>query len=140
MALHPVTVNIPEAVFRQIKEAAKKTRRSVDEVMVEAISAAATGLALPVSQLRSDLAQMAFLNDAALWQAARSSLTPSQHQELEWLHHKQQNEPLTEAEKAKMENLETLYRDTVLVRAQAVTLLKQRNYDVSEPVQFAPFS
>ena len=138
MALHPVTVNIPEAVFRRIKEAAKKTRRSVDEVMVEAISAAATGLALPLAQLRSDLAQMAFLNDAVLWQAARSSLTSSQHQELEWLHHKQQNEPLTETEKVKLENLETLYRDTILVRAQAVALLKQRNYDVSEPAQFTP--
>lgn len=140
MAVHPVTVNVPEAVFRRIKDAAKKTQRSVDEVMVEAISAAATSLTLPVSQLRSDLAQMAFLNDAALWQATRSSLTPTQHQELEWLHHKQQNEPLTELERVTMANLETLYRDTVLVRAQAIALLKQRNYDVSEPGQFVPLS
>ena len=48
MAVHPVTVNVPEAVFRRIKDAAKKTQRSVDEVMVEAISAAATSLTLPV--------------------------------------------------------------------------------------------
>jgi len=40
------------------------------------------------------LAQMAYLNDAALWQAARSSMTVEQRERLQFLHDKQQREAL----------------------------------------------
>ncbi len=131
MQVHPVTLQVPEAIFKQFKKVAEQTQRSVDQLMIEAISAAAPGMPLPVSHLRSDLAQMALLNDAALWQAARATLAPTQQQRLERLHHQQRNGNLTEEQRQEMELLETLYQDTILVRAQAAALLKQRQYDVS---------
>ena len=76
---------------------------------------------------------MAYLNDAALWQAGRATMTAEQRERLEALHDKQQREGLTPDEQAEERALLALYRETLLVRAQAAVLLKQRGYDVSEP-------
>ncbi len=72
-----------------------------------------------------------YIDDAALWQAARASMTEDQRIRLEALHEKQQREGLTLAEQDEEQALLKLYRETLLVRAQAAVLLKQRNYDVS---------
>lgn len=61
-----------------------------------------------------------------------------QQQRLESLHDKQQRIGLTPEEQNEEQELVKLYRDTQLVRAQAVVLLKQRGYDVSDPSLFAP--
>lgn len=87
---------------------------------------------------RPTTVQMAYLNDAVLWQAARSTLPPALRQRLELLHTRQQRAGLSFDEQAEAERLEQLYRDTLLVRAQAAVLLQQRGYDVSDPSQFSP--
>lgn len=138
MAVHPVTINLSETVYRQIKRAADVVRRPVDEVVAEAVVAAAPVMDAPASSLRLELAQMAYLNDAALWNAARSTLSTEQRQQLEALHDKQQRTGLTPGEQAQEEALRRLYRETLLVRAQAVALLQQRGYDVSDPTAFHP--
>lgn len=89
-------------------------------------------------QLRTGLAQMAYLNDATLWQAARATMSTEQRERLETLHHRQQQQGLTDAEKVEEQALLTLYRETVLIRAQAAVLLKGRGYDISDPQQFTP--
>ena len=65
-------------------------------------------------------------------------MTAEQRERLEALHDKQQREGLTAEEQAEEQALLALYRETLLVRAQATVLLKQRGYDVSDPQQFAP--
>ena len=83
--------------------------------------------------------QLAYLNDAALWQAARSTMVPEQRERMEALHDTHQRTgSLTPEEQAEEQALLQLYRETVLVRAQAAVLLKQRGYDVRNPEQFAP--
>ena len=81
---------------------------------------------------------MAYLNDAALWQAARATMSAEQRDRLEALHHQQQRQGLTAEEQAEEQALLALYRETLLVRAQAAVLLKQRGYDVSDTRQFTP--
>ena len=44
----------------------------------------------------------------------------------------QQRRPLTAEKQAEERALLQLYRETILVRAQAAVLLKQRGYDVSD--------
>lgn len=139
MSLHPVTVHLPENIYKRIRRAAEITRRSLDEVMVEAVSAVALDLETPPA-IRSNLAQMAYLNDAALWQAARATMPADQRARMENLHIKQKKRKLTKAEQAEEQALLKLYRETVLVRAQAAVLLKQRGYDVSDLTQFQPLS
>jgi len=84
--------------------------------------------------------QMTYLNDAALWQAARATMTAEQRERLESLHDKQQCEELTSEEQAEERTLLRLYRETILVRSQAAVLLKQRGYKVSDLNQFAPLA
>lgn len=134
----PITVHVPQGVYERIRRAAEKRHRSIDEMVIEAISAAAPALDAPQDDMRGALAQMTYLNDAALWQAGRATMPPSMRTRLETLHHKQSDEGLTDLEQTEVERLEQLYRDTLLVRAQAAVLLKQRHYDVVDPAQFAP--
>lgn len=138
MADQAVTLTLPEPVFEQIRRAAEKTHRPLNEVLVEAVVAAAPVMDAPPGPLRSALAQMAYMNDAALWQAARSTVTPAQRTRLADLHDKQQRQGLTKTEQTEEQTLLALYRETLLVRAQAAVLLKQRGYDISDPDVFAP--
>jgi hypothetical protein len=82
---------------------------------------------------------MAYLNDASLWQAARATMLPEQREQLANLHDIQKRRPLTTEEQAEETALLQLYRETILVRAQAAVLLKLRGYDVSNPALFSPF-
>lgn len=138
MAVQPVTLNLPKIVYEQIQRAAKKAQRPVEQVLVEAVTAVAPVVDTASEKLRTALAQMAYLNDAALWQASRATMSVEQRNRLEALHHQQQRQGLTAGERAEEQALLALYRETLLIRAQAAVLLKQRGYDVSDPQQFAP--
>lgn len=138
MAMQAVTLNLPEAIYEQIKRAAEKTQRPVDEILVEAVAAVAPVIEIASEKLRSALAHMAYLNDAALWQAARSTMPREQRERLEALHLRQQQQgSLSDEEQVEEQALVALYRETLMVRAQAAVILKQRDYDVSDLQQFA---
>lgn len=136
MSAHEITLSVPDEIYEQIRVAAERARRSVEDVLREAITAAIPGAAGP----RSALAQMAYLNDAALWQAARSTMTLEQRDRLESLHAQKREGELTPAERDEERALLDLYQETLLVRAQAALLLKQRGYDISNPAVFQPLS
>ena len=138
MTVYPITLNVPLAVYEQIQRAAQKAQRPTDELFVEAIVAAAPALANASTNLKAPLAQMTYLNDAALWQAARSTLASEQRERMATLHEAQQRRLLSIEEQAEEQVLLKLYREVVLVRAQAAVLLKQRGYDVSDTTQFEP--
>jgi predicted ArsR family transcriptional regulator len=140
MTVQAITLNLPQAVYKQIRQAAEKVGRPVNEVLLEAVAAVAPVIGTGPENLRTALAQMAYLNDAALWQAGRATMTAEQQERLEALHDQQQREGLTPDEQAEEQALLSLYRETLLVRAQAAVLLKQRGYDVSDPLQFTSLS
>ncbi len=139
MTFQAVTLNLPETVYQQVHRAAERVGRSLNEVLVEIVVAAAPATVDGMATTRAALAQMAYLSDAALWQAARATMTPEQRDRLATLHDKQQREGLTAEEQSEEQALLALYRETILVRAQAAVLLKRRGYDVSDSTQFAPF-
>jgi hypothetical protein len=136
MAVQEVTILLPSEIFEQIKRAAANASRSVNDVLVEAVIAAAPTAGPAPSTTRVALAQMAYLNDAALWHAARTTMTPDQRDRLEQLHIQQQRDRLSHAEHEEEQALLDLYRGTVLVRARAAALLKLRGYDVTDLDQF----
>lgn len=138
MAVQTVKLTLPVDTYEYIKHAAQKLQRPVDDVLSEAVVAAAPAMGADLQSLRVALAQMAYYNDAVLWQLAKATMSPDQSARLEELHHKQQREGLTQDERAEESALSNLYRETILVRAQAAVLLKQRGYDVSDPTQFEP--
>ncbi len=138
MTVQSITLNLPETVYKQIERAAEKAQRPFNEVLIEAIVAVAPIIDTAPEKIQSALAQMAYLNDAALWQVARTTMPPEQSERLETLHVKQQQNTLTDEEQAEEQSLLALYRETILIRAQAAVLLKQRGYNISNPQQVAP--
>lgn len=86
MAMHTITLNLPETVYEQIQQAAEKAQRPVNDVLVEAVTAVAPVMSTASSHLRVALAHMAYCNDAALWQAARTTMSPEQRTRLATLH------------------------------------------------------
>ena len=95
MAVQDVTIRLPDEVYQRIQRAAASAGRPVDDVLTEAVIAVAPAAAGDAEQLRSALAHMAYLNDAALWQAARATMTAGQRERLEELHDQLQREGLT---------------------------------------------
>jgi hypothetical protein len=86
--------------------------------------------ALP-ADLEHALAQLASLDDAALWQAARSRMPMDAADRLQGLNLKRQREGLDEAEQRESDQLVDQYERAMVLRAQAAVLLKQRGHDVS---------
>lgn len=138
MSVYSVTVNLSEPSYRRVQRAAKRTQRSVEQLLGDAVVALLPETGDLSLDLTTALAQMAFLNDAVLWQMARTTLSTEQQRRLEVLHDKQQRTQLSPIEREEERALVRLYRETQFVRAQAIVLLQQRGYDVSDPEQFVP--
>lgn len=132
MSLHPVTVNIPAKLYTRIKRRAAQAHRSVEDEMLEAIATA-----MPLDEKLSDeleeaISHLKLLDDQALWRAARNRLPSKVSNQLENLHLKRQREGLTESEEQTLAHLIRQYERTMLVRAEAAGLLKQRGHDISQ--------
>jgi len=138
MTVVPVTVNLSELSYRRVQRAAERTQRSVEQLLGDAVTALIPEINDAPPNLKTALAQMAFLTDAALWQMARTTLSAEQQRRLADLHDQQQRTQLSPVEREEEQALVRLYRETQFVRAQAIVLLQQRGYDVSDPEQFAP--
>jgi plasmid stability protein len=134
MTLQTVTLRVPDVLYLRLKQRAAQTNRTVEAEVLDVLAGA-----IPVAdELPPDLAAavspLAVLSDAALWQAAQSSLASEVATTLEELHLKRQRQALTEAEQQTLAVLLPQYERHLLVRAQAAALLKQRGHDVSHLV------
>lgn len=98
MAIQPVTLNLPRALYNRLKHRAEQANRTLEAELLEVVATA-----VPVAdELPTDLAEaispLALLDDEALWRAARNHLPAEVAAQLEELHLKRQREGLTEAE------------------------------------------
>jgi hypothetical protein len=84
------------------------------------------------SELADAIASLALLDDLELWRAARSRVPSEMAATVEDLHTVRQERGLTEAEAQTLNGLLRQQERTMLVRAHAAALLKQRGYDVTE--------
>lgn len=131
MTAQPVTVHLPELLYRQLRERADQHRRSVADEMLDLLATAVPSADALPDDLQQAIAPLALLDDPALWRAARTSLPVEAAGHLEALHHKRQCEGLTEIEEQERTTLVRQYERAMLVRAQAAALLKARGHDVS---------
>ncbi len=132
MAQQMVMLHMPDELYRRLRRRAEQAHRSVADEVLELVATA-----IPVddevpADLLEALAPLPSLSDAALWRVARSLLPVEVSAELEALHLKRQRETLTVAEAERAAELVRQYDRTMLLRAEAALLLKQRGHDVSE--------
>lgn len=82
--------------------------------------------------LARKLVGMTKWNNKILWKTARYiHLTKKESAKLQALQHKREFKPLTQAEVELKDKLLEKYENSVLIRAEAVLLLKQRGFDIS---------
>jgi plasmid stability protein len=126
-----VTIRLPDPIYQQLKRQAARTRRSIEDELLEVVAAAVPVADELSEELAEAISPLAALDDEALWRAARDRLPPDAAERLESLGQKRQREGLTEAEKQEAATLIQQYERAMLVRAHAAALLKQRGHDVS---------
>ena len=123
MALQTVTIQLPDRIYRDVAKRARHMHRSVAEEVVAVVSEALPTINDLPGELAEELDQLALMNDTELWQAEATQM-----QTLVW---KQQRDGLTTREQNKAENLLQRYNRTMLVRAKAAVLLKERGFDIT---------
>jgi len=130
MTTQTLTLELGEPLYQRLQERALRTQRSVE---AEALDLVANGV-LDLDQLEPELAeavaQLRFLDDAALWQAAHMRIAPTDAELLEGLHVKRQREGLSTGEADQARTLTRTYERVMLIRAEAAALLHERGHDV----------
>jgi predicted DNA-binding protein len=126
-----VTIRLPDPIYQQLKQLADRTRRSIEDELLEVVAAAVSVAGELPEDLAEAISPLAALDDEALWRAARDRLPADVSERLESLSQKRQREGLTEAEVQEAATLIRQYERVMLVRAHAAALLKQRGHDVS---------
>jgi plasmid stability protein len=126
-----LTVELPTGLYTRIKMRAERANRSVEDEMVELLAATVPPPDEMPAGRREAEASLELLDNQALERAAQSRLADELAAELEMLHFRQQRSGLSEADSERCAELLRAYERSMLIRAQAATLLKQRGIDVS---------
>jgi hypothetical protein len=130
MAVHRMTLDVPDSTYDHLRQRAAQSRRPVEVEAVEALVASVSDDMLPPA-LAAELEAMAALGDDSLWREAQAALSADDAVRLEALHWTQQARPLTDSERDEERVLMDAYNAGVLRRAQAMVLLKKRGHDIS---------
>ena len=105
-------------------------RRPIQQLAFDAV---VTGLHLLDDlppKMADEMAALVLLNDAALWQVARHTLSPDKQEQLDMLLQKKGCDELPEEKAQVLDELLAEYEHIMLTRAHAAVLLEQRGYDM----------
>ncbi len=131
MSTHAITLQLPVPLYEQIRSRARRARQTVETEVLKLVTTAVEEEHLP-DDMADAVESLSFLDDPALWRAARSVLALGKQEQLEALNFKQQSEGLTRSEREVHTTLLHAYDRAVLVRARAAELLVERGHDVTE--------
>ena len=130
MPAHAITLRLPETLYQRFRRRAERTHRSLENEILDAVaSASADGDLSP--DLLEAVEALDELGDDELWRIARRVMSREASEELEALHFRQRDEGLSRSEDAVRAELMHEYERTMLIRAKAAKLLKDRGHDVS---------
>jgi hypothetical protein len=116
MAVHAVTLELPDEVYQRAQRVAQATRRPLEKVVIEWIR--------PPVQVK--LPELERLSNDELLQAARATLPPEHAHRLQELLSVQQQRSLSEDEQREAVALVEQEDFVTLRKARALFLLKQR--------------
>ncbi|MGB0387121.1 MAG: hypothetical protein ACPGWR_20075 [Ardenticatenaceae bacterium] len=126
MGLQTVTLRLPNPLYLRVQRRARVMNRSIEDELVSVVSEALPSLADLPSDITDEMAQLTFLTDLELQQAVAMTVTPRESERMEGLLFKQQRDSLSAKERQEANNLLHRYDQTMLLRAQAMLLLKER--------------
>jgi plasmid stability protein len=131
MSTQTLTLHLPDRLYARLQLRAQQSNRTLEAELLEVLSTAVPADETLPYPLAEEVARLDDMDDAALWQAARSGLSAKASAQLEALHIKRQRESLSETDLRKLAELVSQYERSMLVRARAAAILKLRGHDVS---------
>jgi len=131
MTAHPITLHLPDTLYKRFQQRAQWSHRSLETEILDAVASAVSVEDELSPELIAAVEALEELDDEELWRLAREVMSREASQELEALHFKQQDEGLNQDEDATRAKLIHEYERTLLIRAKAAKLLKDRGHDVS---------
>lgn len=131
MLTQTLTIHLPDRLYARLQQRAQQSNRTLEAELLEVLSTAVPADESLHHPLAEEVARLDDMDDAALWQAARSRLSAKASAQLESLHIKRQRASLSETEAHKLAELVRQYEEAMLIRARAAAILKLRGHDVS---------
>jgi hypothetical protein len=131
MTAHAITLHLPETLYKRFQQRAEWSQRSLETEILDAVASAASVEGELSPELIAAVEALEGLDDEELWRLAGEAMSQVASQELEALHSKQRDEGLSQDEEATRAKLIQEYERSMLIRAQATKLLKDRGHDVS---------
>jgi hypothetical protein len=134
MTPQTVPVDLPEQLYRRVRQMAEDKNRSVSDeltAVVEKALAADDEWRGVATEIVDEIAQLQFLDDAHLWRTARLTVPSEKSERMQDLSQKLKAEGLTAAEEEEVQQLQRYAHRIMLLRAEAAVLLKRRGFDIS---------
>lgn len=132
--MQTLELTLSNELYQQVKQRAVQTNRTVEAEVIAAVEALLTpdNLSGELSPtLAEEIAQLPFLDNDHLWQAARQVAPAEKNERMQALILKQQAEGLTPTEQEEAKQLQSYAHRLMLIRAEAAILLRQRGFNIS---------
>lgn len=132
--MQTLELTLTNELYQQVKQRAGQTNRTVQAEVIAAVEAllATDNLAVELPPtLAEEIAQLPFLDNDHLWQAARQIAPAEKNERMQALVLKQQAEGLTPTEQEEAQQLQFYAHRLMLIRAEAAVLLQQRGFNIS---------
>lgn len=126
-----LTLTLPDSVVWKLQRASELTYLSMDEIVAGAVDATLIGEQMLPAALEAELAVMHLFSDEALWTATYPSISLFEQERLAQINELAHERPLSRAEELEQQALLDAYNRSMLRRAQALALLKQRGHDIT---------
>ena len=130
MTVQTITLRLPEPLYRTARQIAQVTKRPIETVLQDSLSAVLPPLDDVEPNEAAELARLALLDDAVLWGEARTLMTRVEQTELQDLLDRQGSRALTTVEQARLRELMHVYGQLMVRKAHAYLLLARRGYRV----------
>ncbi len=131
MTVQTVTVELPTTLYNRLKRRAEQTQRPIEAEIIDAVAVALPAdEELPIELLRQVTA-LASADAETLWQMIKGTFPSKKSARLESLHLQRQAGEWNDELAHEADKLTTEMEQYMFLRAQAMSLLMQRGYDLS---------
>ena len=130
MTTQTVTLDLPEPLCRSAQRIAQATQQSLEAVLRDSLAHALPPLDDVPPDEAAELANLASLDDAALWREARATLSAEEQETLQELLGRQETGRLSAVDKERPQALLDAYGRLTVRKAHAWLLLARRGYQV----------
>ena len=125
----PVTIDLPDPIYRQLQQTARKTKRRLEDVLLQTISGnLPPGTEDAPADMQAELQALQWADDNALWAIAHSRVSSDQQARQEYLLTKSQQGLLTTEERAEFQRGGDAIDRLTLKKAYAYALLRWRGF------------